>query len=227
METVIQRDLAALADIRKVAALPRLLRWTGPRSAEARSTCPPLPVGWTWTAPRSFSYLEWLRAVLPDHPGSGLAAGPHRQGRPSAQDISHTTPASRADLIGAYPDGLAAPAPPGHRAAHRDIRDKRDRPADHGLRPTASTCTTTAITAGHECGPDPGKTRRDDRRRRGEKATRSPTAAQLNHVRWLRDKIDRAAPRPFQSGDTPAHRQPGRYGRRPAPPAAPPNPLAT
>ena len=32
------------------------------------------------------------------------------------------------------------------------------------------------------------------------KATRSPAAAQMGHVRWLRDRIDRAAPGLFKAG---------------------------
>ena len=196
METVIQRDLAALADIRKVAALPRLLRWTAALGGgEINVSAVSRRLGMDRAT--ILSYLEWLGVVfliirVPAWPRDLTARAARRP------KIYLTDSGLAADLIGADPDGLAAPVHPAagplietfaineiarqvtaspDRIDLHHYRDHRGHEVDLILERPDGTIAAVEV-----------------------KATRSPTAAQLGHVRWLRDRIDRAAPSLFKAG---------------------------
>ena len=196
LDTVIQRDLAALSGIRKATSLPRLLRWTaslGGGEVNAAAASRRLGIDRATV----LSYLEWLHAVflivrLPAWPRNLTARAVRRP------KIYLTDSGLAAHLIGADPDGLAAPVHPAagplietfavneiarqisaspERIDMYHYRDHRGHEVDLILeRPDGSVAAFEM------------------------KATRSPAAAQLGHVRWLRDRIDRAAPGLFKAG---------------------------
>lgn len=196
IETVTRRDLFELADIRRKAAFPSLLRW----AAAATST----EINITKIAndldiDRStvVSYLEWLRTVflireLPPWSRNFTS----RAVRRSKLHITDTGLAANLAGIGAAmlaPATATATGPlletftvneitrqlaaSGSRVGMFHYRDHQKREIDLVLERRDGAVVAVEI-----------------------KATGSPTAGHLRHVRWLRDKLDSAASGTFRAG---------------------------
>ena len=110
VETVTQRDMFALADIRRRAAVPRLLRWTATATAsEMNVTTAAGRLGLDRST--VVSYLEWLRTVFLIH--ELPAWSPNFRSRAVRRPKLHLTDTGlAAHLLGAGPDMLARPATP-------------------------------------------------------------------------------------------------------------------
>ncbi len=196
IETVTRRDMFELADIRRKAAFPSLLRWVAAASAtEINFTTVASHLG----IDRStvVSYLEWLRTVfliyeLPPWSRNFTS----RAVRRSKLHVTDTGLA--ASLLGIGPAMLAPATAPatgplietftvneisrqltasGSRVGMFHYRDHQKREIDLILERRDGAVVAVEV-----------------------KATSSPTAGQLRHVRWLRDKLDSAAPGTFRAG---------------------------
>ena len=195
-QTVIERDVVALGDLRRRAALPRLLEWV------AASTSGELNVQ---DASRRLgidratldSYLGWLEAVFLVHRlpswSRNLSARPVR--RPK---IHITDTGLAAGLLGLDAGGLIAPTAPatgplletfvvneiaramsvsaGRLRLHH-YRDHQGHEIDLIIERADGAIVAVEI-----------------------KATSSPSAAQLRHAAWLRDRSDASAPGTFRAG---------------------------
>ena len=201
VETVVQRDIAALADIRKTASLPRLLRWAAActssqinQSDAARD----LEVSRSVVA----SYLEWLQTVFLIHE---LPAWSRRlSSRTTRRPKYHITDSGlAASLMGVEPEALASPTAPAsgpllesfavneiarqlaassrqctlyHWRNHQD-RQYRSREIDLILEAPNGDVVAVEI-----------------------KAAGAPPTDAVNHLRWLRDKLDASSPGAFRAG---------------------------
>ena len=196
VETVTQRDLVALADIRKTTSLRRLLRWS------AAITSNELNVS---EAARDLgidratvvSYLEWLQVVFLVHELPAWSR--NLTARASRRPKLHLTDTGlAADLLGVSSDALAAPTAPATgpllesfvvneiarelsssptRIGLFHYRDHREHEVDLILERSDGAIIAIEV-----------------------KATSSPTAGQLGHVEWLKEKVDAASPGRFQAG---------------------------
>lgn len=201
VETVVQRDIAALADIRKTASLPRLLQWAAAHTSgeiNQSDAARDLEV----SRPVIASYLEWLRTVFLLHelPAWSRNLSSRTTHRPK---IHVTDSGLAASLIGVDPDALASPTAPAsgplletfavneiarqiaasyldytlyHWRNHQD-RQYRGREIDLILEAPNGNVVAVEI-----------------------KATSSPPADAVDHLRWLRDKLDATAPGTFRAG---------------------------
>ena len=196
VETVTRRDLFELADIRRKAAFPSLLRWAAAATAtEINITRAANHLG----IDRStvVSYLEWLRTVFLIHelpPWSRNFTS--RAVRRTKLHVTDTGLA--AHLAGIGPEMLAPStavatgplletftvneisrqlAASGSRVGMFHYRDHQKREIDLILERRDGAVVAVEV-----------------------KATSSPTAGHLRHVRWLRDKMDSAAPGTFRAG---------------------------
>ena len=196
IDTVVQRDIAALADIRKSAALAPLLRWTaGVTGSPVNLSDASRRLGLSRAA--LTTYMEWLRTVflvreLPAW-SRGLTASTAR--RPKHHLIDSGLAAS---LIGVSADGLAIPTAPAagplletftvneiarqatvsassYQLSH--YRDHKGREID--LIITSDNGDVVAVEI---------------------KATGSPAPRHMTHLEWLRDRLDTAAPGTFSAG---------------------------
>lgn len=196
VETVTQRDIVALADVRKTSALPRLLRWA------AATTSGELNVA---TAARDLgvdrrtitTYLEWLQAVFLVHELPGWARSPLARAvrRPKLQVVDSGLAAS---LLNVDPAALASPTAPAtgrlvesfvvgeiarlvgassQRIELSHYRDREHREVDLVLDRADGGIVAVEV-----------------------KATVSPSPDQLRHVAWLRDRLDQATPGAFRAG---------------------------
>ena len=196
LETVTGRDFVALADVRKATALPRLLRWTAATTGgELNISAATRALG----IDRStvVSYLEWLRTVFLVHElpawSRNLASRAVRRPKLHLTDSGLAT-----NLLGVTPATLVAATAPAtgpllenftvneiarqlsassSRTSLSHYRDAQGREVDLILERNDGTIVAVEV-----------------------KATSSPTAGQLRHVRWLRDKIDSVAPGTFRAG---------------------------
>lgn len=201
IETVVQRDIAALADIRKTASLPLLLRWAAAytsgqinQSDAARDLQVSRPV--------IASYLEWLQTVFLLHelPAWSRNLSSRTTHRPK---IHLTDSGLAASLLGVDSDALASPTAPSAgplletfavneiarqiAASSREIalyhwrnhQDRQYRGREVDLILEASNGDVVAVEI---------------------KATSSPPTDAVDHLRWLRDKLDATAPSTFQAG---------------------------
>ena len=196
IETVTQRDMFALADIRRKAAVPRLLRWTATATAsEMNVTTAAGRLGLDRST--VVSYLEWLRTVFLIH--ELPAWSPNFRSRAVRRPKLHLTDTGlAAHLLGAGPHRLARPTTPitgplvetftvneiarqlsslTGRAAMYHYRDQQKREIDLIMERSDGALVAIEI-----------------------RATRSPTKAHFRHVRWLRDRLDAAAPGAFRAG---------------------------
>ncbi|MCY3851923.1 MAG: ATP-binding protein [Acidimicrobiaceae bacterium] len=196
IETVVQRDIAALADIRRTAALPSLLQWTaGLTSSHVNlsDAARKLQV----SRPVIASYFEWLQNVFLVHELSAWTR--NLAPRPARRPKFHLTDSGlAASLLRVDPEALTTPTAAAAgplletfavneierqlSASDRDIglshyRDSQGREIDLILE-----------------GPNGGVVAVEI------KATRSPNSGQLQHLAWLRDKLDIAAPSSFRAG---------------------------
>jgi len=196
IETVTQRDIAGLADIRRVAALPRLLRWAaGQTSAELNMARSARTLG--ISRPTITSYLEWLEAVFLIHQvpswsrnlsgrsvrrpkihvgDTGLAA--NLMGIEAAAlepaTSSFTGPLLETFVVNEITRMLSAAVLP---VEISHFRDNNQREVDIVLERRDGA--TIAIEV---------------------KSTSSPSADHLRHVKWFRDKLDAVTPGAFRGG---------------------------
>ncbi len=201
VETVLQRDVLALADVRKAASLPRLLGWAASfTSSEINRTQAARDLGVSRSVVAS--YLEWLRTVFLLHelPAWSRNLSSRNTSRPKV----HLTDAGlAASLLEVDPAGLAQPKSPAagqlletfvvnevarqlsasarkrvlyHWRNHQD-RNYRGREIDLVIEAPNGDVVAVEI-----------------------KATASPTRRHAQHLRWLRDKIDAVAPESFRAG---------------------------
>ena len=196
VDTVVQRDIAALADIRKVAALPSLLQWTaGLTSSQVNLSDAARRLQTSRLAVAS--YFEWLQTVflvrqLPAWTRSLTS-------RPARRPKFHLTDSGlAASLLGADPDSLAPPTATAtgplletfavneisrqlsasdHHVRLSHYRDSQGREIDLMIESDNGGVVAVEI-----------------------KATRSPASGQLRHLAWLRDKLDSVTPGSFRAG---------------------------
>lgn len=196
VETVTRRDLFDLADIRQKAAFPALLRWAAAATAtEINTTTAADHLGLDRST--VVSYLEWLRTVFLIHElppwsrnftsravrrsklhltDTGLAAGLVGIGSEMLAPATATATGALVETftVNEISRQLAAS---GSRISAFHYRDHQKREIDLVLERRDGAVVAVEI-----------------------KATRSPTAGHLRHARWLRDKLDSAAPGTFRAG---------------------------
>ena len=196
VETVTQRDIAALADIRKTATLPSLLRWTAGLTAGQVNLA---DAARRLQTSRSVitSYFEWLQTVFLVH--ELPAWSPSLPSRPVRRSKYHLTDSGlAAGLLRVTPDALAPPGAPATgplletfavneiarllSASQRDCtlshyRDNQGREIDLVLEDADGGVVAVEI-----------------------KATRSPDPRRVDHLAWLRDRLDAVAPGTFRAG---------------------------
>ncbi len=196
VETVVQRDIAALADIRKASALAPLLRWTASltgRQVNLSDASRRLGI----SRPTVAGYFEWLRTVFLVHElpqwSRGLVAGAGRRPKFHLTDsglaaallgvdagvlMSPTAPMTgpllETFVVGEIARQLSA-SPRSVTLSH--YRDYKGREIDLIL--SASNGHVVAVEI---------------------KATTSPRSKHLDHLCWLRDKLDVVSPGTFQAG---------------------------
>ena len=110
VETVVQRDIATLADIRKAASLPRLLRWVASCTSNQINQS---DASRDLEVSRSVvtSYLEWLETVFLIHEIPAWSR--NLSSRTSRRPKVHITDSGlAAGLIGVNLDALASPTAP-------------------------------------------------------------------------------------------------------------------
>ncbi len=195
-ETVLQRDIVALADIRRSAALSDLLRWTAATTAQelnVSSAARTLGLDRATVA----AYVEWLRSVflVQELP----AWSRNLTSRVSRRTKVHVCdPGLASDLLGVTPEALRVPTHPATgplletfvvdeiakqlsassaRVTLNHYRDHRDHEVDLVLERNDGAIVAVEV-----------------------KATSSPTAGQLTHSQWLRDRVDSTTPGAFRGG---------------------------
>ena len=196
IDTVTRRDLFELADIRRKASFPSLLRWAAAATAtEVNITTAANAL----SIDRStvVSYLEWLRTVFLIHELPSWSRNfTSRAVRRSKLHVADTGLA--AHLLGVGPQMLAPAtaratgslletfavneisrqlAASGSRSGMFHYRDHQKREIDLVLERRDGAVVAVEV-----------------------KATSSPTAGHLHHVGWFRDKLDSAAPGTFRAG---------------------------
>ncbi len=196
VETVTQRDIAALADVRRTAALPALLRWTAGLTAGAVNLSEAARRLQTSRAVAT-SYFEWLQTVFLIHELPAWSRNlPARPVRRSKFHLSDTGLA--ASLLGVDAGALAPPTAPATgpllesfavneiarqlSASARDrmlshYRDSQGREIDLVLEEPDGAVAAVEV-----------------------KATRSPDPRQLQPLAWLRDRLDAVVPGAFRAG---------------------------
>ena len=196
VETVVQRDIAALADVRKAASVPLLLQWTAALSSH-QTNITDAARDLRVSAPTVVSYLEWLQTVFLIHelPAWSRSLWP-KAGRRSKFHLTDSGLA--ASLLGADADALASPTHPATgplletftvneiarqltsaptRCTLSHYRDRQGREID----------LIAEATNGHVAAIE-------------IKATTSPSPKHLGNLRWLRNKLDDTNPGAFQTG---------------------------
>lgn len=195
VETITQRDIAALADVRKVSALPRLLRWVAANtSGEINVTAAARDLGIDRAT--AMSYLQWLEAVfmvrqLP-------AWSRNLSARAARRAIFHLTDTGlAADLLGLGPETLRVPTA----VATGPLLESF---VVNEIAKQLSSGATAVEQSHYRDGShevDLILERRDGATIAVEvKATSSPAASHLKHIKWFRDKLDDVAPGTFRAG---------------------------
>ncbi len=196
VETVIERDIVALGDLRRRSVLAPLVRWIAAntsRELNVQTASGRLGIDRATTE----SYLNWMETVFLMHRLPAWTRSlPSRAVRRPKIHISDTGLA--ASLLGVGPNALTAPtspsagplfesfavneiirqlsaSSPAARAHH--YRDHDGHEVDLLLERADGTVTAVEV-----------------------KATSSPRAEDLRHVAWLRDRIDATAPGDFRAG---------------------------
>ena len=196
VETVVQRDIAALADIRKASALAPLLRWTAAlngRQVNLSDASRRLGI----SRPTIAGYFEWLQTVFLVHElparSRGLAPGAGRRPKfyltdsglaaalldTDADSLISPTAAATGPLLETFTvSEIARQLSVSPRAATLShYRDHKGREIDLIL--SASNGDVVAVEI---------------------KATSSPRSKHLHHLRWFRDRLDAVSPRAFRAG---------------------------
>ncbi|MCQ3804159.1 MAG: ATP-binding protein [bacterium] len=196
LQTVVQRDLIALADIRREASLEQLLRWTAALTAtELNVSEVSRRLG--ISRPTVVQYLEWLDSVflvrrLPSW-SRNLANQVSRRPKLHVTDSGLT-----ASLMGATPEALAAPTSP---TAGPLLENFVINEVSNQL--SAGLGGIDLFHLRHHRGKEVDLIleRRDGTMVAVEiKATQSPSITHLRHLAWLRNHLDSAAPGSFRSG---------------------------
>lgn len=195
IETVVGRDITALADIRRSTALAPLLRWTAAQtSQELNLTAASRRLA--ISQPTVVSYLDWLRAVFltQELPAWSRNLSARAIRRPKLH-IADTGLA--AHLLGTGPQALLAPTSQAFgMLAESFVVNEIARQATSAA---ARISLWHYRDAHHEADiiletPDGSVTAIE------VKASSSPTPRAADHLRWLRDRLDTAAPGAFASG---------------------------
>ncbi len=196
INTVTSRDVFELADIRRKASFPSLLRWVAAATAtEVNVTTAASDLGIDRST--AVSYLEWLRTVFLIHelpPWSrNFTSRAVRRPKLYVTDSGLASNLLGVDAAMLAPATARATGPlletftvneiarqltaSGSRVDMFHYRDHQKREIDLVLERRDGAVVAVEV-----------------------KATRSPTAGHLHHVRWLRDKLDSAAPGTFRAG---------------------------
>lgn len=196
IETVTQRDIAALADIRKVATLGSLLEWTAGMTAGSLNVS---DAARSLQTSRSVigDYLEWLQTVFLVHElpawGRGLPSRPVRRSK------HHITDSGLA--AGILNTGAEALAPPGAPLTGPLLETfvVNEIARQVSASPLGCTLSHYRDNRGREIdlileGPDGAVVGVE------VKATRSPQPRQLHSLAWLRDRLDEVIPGAFRTG---------------------------
>ena len=195
-ETVLQRDIVALADVRRGAALSNLLRWTATMTGQELNVS---RAAQTLGLDRAtvVAYVEWLRSVFLVHElpawSRNLTSRVARRTKVHLCD-----PGLAADLLGVTPVALSDPRQPATGPLLETFV------VDEIAKQLSATSARIALShyrdhRGHEI--DLVLERNDGAVVAVEvKATSSPTAGQLAQSRWLRDRLDATAPGTFRAG---------------------------
>ena len=196
VETVIERDVMALGDLRRRAVLPQLLEWVAANTASElnmQAASGPLAIDRVTLA----SYISWMETVFLTHRLPSWSRNP--ASRPVRRPKIHITDTGLAtSLLGLDSDSLMVPTAPsagplletfvvneiarqlsasGIGLRLRHYRDHRGHEVDLIIERADGAVVAVEI-----------------------KATRSPSVAQLDHSVWLRDRLDTVAPGAFRAG---------------------------
>lgn len=196
VETVTQRDIAVLADIRKTTTLGSLLAWTAGMTAGTLNVS---DAARRLQASRSVvtAYLEWLQTVFLVHDlpawGHGLPSRPVRRAKYHLTDSGLAAGILRTDAQALAPAGAPLTGPLIETFTVNEIarqasawprsctlshyRDNQDREIDLVLEGPGGGIVGIEV-----------------------KATRSPDPRQLRSLAWLRDRLDTIAPGTFRAG---------------------------
>ena len=195
-ETVIERDVVALGDLRRRAVLPRLLEWI---AASTSSELNLQAVSARLGLDRStlVSYLNWMETVFLLHRLPSWSRNP--AARPVRRPKIHITDTGlAAALLGLDPDGLTAPTAP---AAGPMLETFVVNEISRQLAASAGGLRLSHCRdhQGHETDliverPDGAVVAVE------VKATSSPSVSQLRHVGRLRDRLDAVSPGAFRAG---------------------------
>lgn len=195
IETVVGRDIAALADIRRSTALAPLLRWTAAQTSQELNLSAAsrrLAV----SQPTVVSYLDWLRAVFltQELPAWSRNLSKRAIRRPKL----HIADAGlAAHLLGTGPEALLAPTSQAFGMLAESFV------VNEIARQATSTAARISLwhyrDAHHEAdvileAPDGSVTAIE------VKASSSPSPHAADHLRWLRDRLDAVAPGAFTGG---------------------------
>lgn len=197
IDTVAERDIVELGDIRRAGVLPQMLRWAAANtSSELNIADASSQLGVnraTFT-----SYIDWLSTVflverLPSWTRSRTAREVRRP------KLALTDTGLAAGLLGINPQALESPtATLTGPLLESFVANEIARQHSAIDAPHVSTCHWRDKD-GHEV--DLVFERADGAIVAVEvKATSSPTAKHLRHVAWLRDRVDRADPGAFRAG---------------------------
>ncbi len=195
-ETVIERDIVALADLRRQSVIPRLLEWLAARTAQelnAQTACSRLGID----RRTLMSYLRWMETVFFIHrlpPWSrNFAVRPVRRPKIHVTDTGLAT-----GLLGIDADGLQVPTSVATGAL-------------------VETCAINEIAKQVAVSSIRGRLYhyRDSRKHEIDliiersdgrivavevKPTSAPQLEDLRHIKWLRDKLDEVARGAFVRG---------------------------
>ncbi len=196
VETVTQRDIVALADIRNASALPRLLRWAAANTSgqiNIASAARDLSVN----AATVTSYLQWLETVFLLHQVPAWSR--NLSSRAARRPKFHLTDSGIAtDLLGMSPETLRIPTSV---ATGPLIETFTVNEIAKQLASSSTPATLSHYRDNNHREVDLVLEHRDGATIAIEiKATTSPTGSHLNHVRWLRDKLDEVTPGMFKAG---------------------------
>ncbi len=196
VETVIERDVVALGDLRRRSVLPLLAQWIAANTASelnVQAVAGQLGIDRTTLE----SYVAWMETVFLMHRLPSWSRNPASRAvrRPK---VHMTDTGLAASLLGADPDSLTAPTSPSAGPLLESFT------VNEALRQLSASGTRLRMHhyrdhEGHEV--DLVIERADGALVAVEvKATSSPRAEQLRQVAWLRDRVDAVDPGAFRAG---------------------------
>ena len=195
VETVVERDIAALADVRRLTTMGPLLRWSAAMTSQElniAATSRRLEI----SQPTAVRYLDWLRTVFLVHElpawSRNLVARARRRPKLHLADTGIA-----ANLLGASSEALLEPTSTafGHLAESFVVGELS--------RQTAAASTRITMwhyrDSRHEVDmilerPDGGVVAVE------VKASSSPAPSTAGHLIWLRDRLDQTSPGLFLGG---------------------------